>query len=303
MPETPLSILLSPQTLTQISDYHLLAKTAVEGLLTGLHRSLCRGSGSEFMQYRAYTPGDDLKFLDWKLLARLGKPYSKVYHEETNLRCAIILDASASMAYQGKDAPCSKFRYAALLAACLAYLAYHQGDQVGLFAYGSEMQCLLPPGESSGGLARVLAALENCRPSGRAEHGAAWQQVNEMLPRRSMLVWLSDFHEFESQLGRTLQQFRFAGHDCLACQILDQDELTLPFQETLSFIDSESNQEITTTVHLVREKYRQRMQDFLDSTRRQCLDTRTDYLLASTSDNLGYLLAAWLHKREALHRC
>ena len=117
MPEIPLSILLSPQILTQISDYHLLAKTAVEGLLAGVHRSICRGSGSEFMQYRAYTPGDDLKFLDWKLLARLGKPYSKIYHQETNLRCAIILDASATIDYQGKETPCSKYRYAALLAA------------------------------------------------------------------------------------------------------------------------------------------------------------------------------------------
>ncbi len=300
MPETPLSILLSPETLTQISDYHLLAKTAVEGLLAGMHRSICRGSGNEFMQYRAYTPGDDLKFLDWKLLARLGKPYSKVYHEETNLRCAIILDASASMAYKGKEAPCSKFRYAALLAACLAYLAQHQGDQIGLFAYGETMQCLLPPGDGSSSLARVLSALEQCRPAGRAEHGVAWQQVNELLPRRSLLVWLSDFQEHEQQVGRSLQQFRFAGHDCLACQILDQDELTLPFQETLSFVDSESNREITTTANLVREVYQQRMQDFLATTRQQCLDTQTDYLLTNTSDNLGHILAAWLHKREAL---
>jgi len=300
MPEIPLSILLSPTTLTQISDYHLLAKTAVEGLLAGMHRSTCRGSGSEFMQYRAYTPGDDLKFLDWKLLARLGKPYSKVYQEETNLRCAIILDASASMAYKGKNAPCSKFRYAALLAACLAYLAQHQGDQIGLFVYSDTMQCLLPPGENGSGLPRVLAALEKCRPAGRAEHGTTWQQVSELLPRRSLVVWLSDFQEFELQVGRSLQQFRFAGHDCLACQILDQDELTLPFQDTLSFVDSESNREITTTANLVREVYRQRLQDFLATTRRQCLDAQTDYLLANTSDNLGYLLAAWLHKREAL---
>lgn len=300
MPEIPLSELLSPAILARVSDYHLLAKTAVEGLISGLHRSYCRGVGSEFMQYRSYVPGDDLKYLDWKLLARQGKACSKVYHEETNLRCAILLDASASMAYQGGKAPCSKFRYAAIIAACLAYLARSQGDQIGIFVYSDSMKLSTPLGGSAGTLAKILAGLGQIAPSGTADHSLAMQQVEEYLNRRSLVVWLSDFQDFESQLGKALSRFHFSGHDGMVCQILDDDELTLPFNETLRFVDSETNREITTTSSLIREIYKKRMHDFLSSTRRHCLDQQTDYLLASSSDNVGYLLSAWLHKRERL---
>lgn len=300
MPETPLSELLSPAILSRISDYHLLAKTAVEGLISGLHRSRCRGTGSEFMQYRSYAPGDDLKYLDWKLLARQGKACSKVYQEETNLRCAILLDASASMAYQGDKAPCSKFRYAAMIAACLAYLARSQGDQAGIFVYSDTMKMATPPGSHAGSLPKILAGLERISPDGKADHALALRQSEEYLKGRSLVIWLSDFQGFEDQLGKALRRFRFSGHDGLVCQILDEDELTLPFNETLRFVDSESNHEITTTSNLIRDVYKKRMNDFLDRTRKHCLDQQTDYLLAASSDNIGYLLSAWLHKREGL---
>lgn len=300
MPEIPLSELLSPAILSRISDYHLLAKTAVEGLMSGLHRSHCRGTGNEFLQYRSYVPGDDLKYLDWKLLARQGKACSKVFQEETNLRCAILLDASASMDYQGQKAACSKFRYAAILAACLAYLARSQGDQVGLFVYSDTLKIATPPGNSAGSLPKILSELEQIKPGGIADHALAMRQTEEFLSRRSLLVWLSDFQGFEEQLGKALRRFRFSGHDGLVCQVLDDDELTLPFNETLRFVDSENNREITTTAGLVREVYQKRLNSFLSRTRKHCLDQQTDYLLAPSSENIGYLLSAWLHKREGL---
>jgi len=204
------------------------------------------------------------------------------------------------MDYKGEKAPCSKFRYAAIIAACMAYLARSQGDQVGLFIYSDTMKMATPPGSHAGNLPKILAGLEKITPEGKADHALAMRHTEEYLKRRSLVIWLSDFQGFEDQLGKALRRFRFSDHDGLVCQILDDDELTLPFNETLRFVDSQSNLEITTTASLIRDVYKKRMDDFLDRTRRHCLDQQTDYLLAATADNIGYLLAAWLHKREGL---
>lgn len=300
MAEIPLSELLSPETLSSINDYLLLAKTAVEGLLSGLHRSHSKGSGSEFLQYRDYVPGDELKYLDWKLLAKHNKACCKVFYEESNLDCVILLDASASMAYQGNNAVCSKFRYAAIIAACIAYLAKKQGDRIGLCVYADQIKNIISPTNENANLARLLVTLENIKAEGVANQNAALQFVEEYLQKKSLIVWLSDFQGLEENLAKNLRQLRFAGHDNFLCQILDEDELKLPFNETLRFVDSENNREITTNAALIREEYKERMNNFLDSIRKSSLNEESDFLLASSSDNIGNLLAAWLHKRERL---
>lgn len=293
--------LLTPEVLAQISDYNLLSRVAVDGFLSGLHRSVSRGSGGEFVQYRGYVPGDDLKHVDWKLYARQKRVYTKVYQEETNMRCALVLDASASMAYQGTRAVCSKFRYGAMLAACIAHLARRQGDQCGLFVYADQLLLSTGRGQSSPRLPQMLAELSRVETGGRAQPTLAIAAAEEFVGRRGLVVLLSDWHDQEQSLASLVRRLRFANRDCIVFQILDADEKDLPFRELRRFVDSENGDEITTVADLVREKYSQRMERFLIRQRQDCLQNETDYQLAMTNQEIGGLLSSYLYRREAMH--
>ena len=300
MPESSLSTLLDPTTLARIDNYSLLARTVVEGFVSGLHRSLYHGFGSEFFQYRNYVPGDDLKYIDWKVFGRQDRFYTKVYQEETNLNCCIVLDASASMDYTGSNAPCSKSRYACMVAACIAYLANRQGDSVGLCAYNDGLLSSVQPGRSKDGLTRVLRELQRLRPSGVADHKRALNFVAENFRRRGIVVLISDLHGAEGDLPRFLKRFRHAHHDSIVLQVLDGEELDFPFSATTRFLDAESKAEIATAPTLVREHYLREMQSFTEGIKDSCLAEQVDYLLMRTDASLGHMLAAYLHRREAL---
>ena len=300
MPDPTLAELLSPATLARIDNYSFIARTAVEGFISGMHRSLYHGFGSEFFQYRSYVPGDDLKYVDWKVLARSDRFYSKVFQEETNMNCCLILDASASMGYQGRRAACTKLRYAAMAAACLAYLAARQGDNVGFYAYNRELVSHVPPGRRTGGLPRILTELQRLQPQGTAAHEPVMSHLAENFRRRGVVVLLSDLHEAENALPALLRRFRFAHHECVVFQILDPDEIDLAFGRTTRFVDSETDAEITTYPPLAKQHYLTAMSAFLDKVRLGCLELEADYLLTSTADNLGNMLAAYLHRRKGL---
>ncbi len=300
MPSPTAAELLSPETLVRIDNYALLARVVVEGFLSGLHRSLYQGFGSEFFQYRNYVPGDDPKYVDWKVYGRLDRFYTKVFREETNLDCTIVLDASASMGYQGGRSLCSKLRYGAMLAAALAYLARRQGDSIGFCAYAENLTAWIPPARHRDGAQRVFTELQKLRAQGVADHRTVLHHVVETLRRRALVVLISDFHGLEEELGSVLRRVRFAHHDCIAFQILDRDEIDLPFNRTVRFVDSESGPELTTAPDLVRDGYQRLMKGFTDRVRETCLGQQVDYLMVPTSEDVGNLLAAYLHRREAL---
>jgi uncharacterized protein (DUF58 family) len=299
MPEPKLTELLSPSVLARIDDYSLLARIVVEGFISGLHRSLFQGFGSEFFQYRPYAPGDDLKYVDWKVYSKSDRLQTKVYQEETNLNCCLVLDASASMAYKGDRAHCSKLRYAAMAAACLAYLASRQGDRVGLYVYDDGLKTVVHPGRG-GGLRGILAAIGALRGEGAANHRQALDFVSESVRRRGIVIWLSDFHGVEDEAGNLLKRFRFAHHEGVAFQILDPDEIDLPFGGTMRFVDSEQGSEIVTAPDEIREEYRQQVEAFTETIRLSCLREQVDYLFLRSDENLANLLAAYLHRRESL---
>ena len=303
MPDAAPAELLAPETLARIDNFAFLARSVVEGFLSGLHRSVYHGFGSEFFQYRGYVPGEDLKYLDWKVYAKRDKLYAKVYREETNMNCCFLVDASASMGYRGSRAACTKLRYAAMVAACLAYLAARQGDKVGLFAFRDTLVTALPPAQRSEQLQRLFVELARLTPAGRAEPARALPPVAETLTRRGLVVILSDFLETEEALGALLKRFRFARQDCLVFQILDPDELDFPFVGTAEFQDSESGERVTTAPERVRAAYRQAMAGAVEQVRVACLQEQSDYQLLQTHDNLGHMLAAYLHCREGMRTC
>ncbi len=301
MAERSLAEILSPKTLAQIDNYLLLARVVVEGFISGLHRSVYHGFGSEFLQYRNYVPGDDLKYVDWKVFARHDRFYTKVFQEETNMNCNIVLDASASMAYQGNDTACSKYRYGAMVAACLAYLASRQGDNVGFFAYNDRLCCQVNPERRTGHLQRIATELTRVQPEAQARHAECLSYVAEAVRKRGVVIVISDFLEAPDAMAPVLQRLRCAQNDCIAVQVLDPDERNLPFGMTTRFIDSESGDQVMTYPPAVRADYQRAMESFLDRVHRMCLDLQIDHVLTDSAQELGTILAAYLHRRGAVY--
>jgi uncharacterized protein (DUF58 family) len=290
--------LLDPATLAAISNYELLARTAVEGFLSGMHRSLYHGHGSEFFQYRNYTAGDDLKYVDWKVYSRHDRLYTKLFEEETNMNIHLLLDASASMTYQGTSAPCSKWQYAGMAAACLAYLAHRQGENVGLTIYDSEVRISLEPGRHGSHIQRLLQTLGHTRAGEKsADHEAALDFLSRQMSRRGIVVFFSDFLEAEEELPSALRRMNIGGRELVAFQVLDNDEVDFPFDASTQFIDLENNSRILTDPKEIAEDYRTAMRETLDRLRRELTDAEIDYVLTQNRDSLGRILAAYLHRR------
>lgn len=291
------SELLDPAYLASIEDYSLLTRIVVDGALPGIHRSRRHGRGSEFFQYREYTPGEDLKLVDWKVYAKRGELVSKSFHEDTNLTCYLVVDASASMGYKGKRAGCDKLRYACMLAACFAYVANRQGDRVGLFAYSDEIREWIQPRSGSGHLNRVFSALTKLKPEGVNRHDASWDALADSLPGRSLVVFLSDFLEAEEELPERLRFALSAHYECLCLQVLDPDELDLPDAEALRFADMEGDREISTSPPAIREAYSSDMQDFLERLRANLALVSAEFESLSTDAHLGHALHRFLGMR------
>lgn len=291
--------LLSPDTLSRIENYALLARVAVDGFISGMHRSLSQGLGGEFLQYRHYNPGDDLKYVDWKVFSRQNKFYTKVFREETDMNCCLVLDASASMEYQGSRAPCSKWHYARMVAACLAYMASRQGDNIGIYLYNDHLFEGIAPGRKQGQLQRVLSTLKRHTPRGPANHEEVWKYLTGHLRHRGIVVFLSDFLEADETLPPLLKTLRSARHECVGIQILDPDEIDFPFQQSTEFIDAEGKGRISTYPDNVRGEYLKRMNDFLERLSLSFTHSRVDHLRIQTSDSLAHSLATYLHKRDS----
>lgn len=291
------SQLLDPVHLSAIANYSLLAKLAVEGYISGLHRSLFHGFGSEFQQYRPYTPGEDPRTIDWKVYARRGRLQTKLFEEETNLHCSIVVDCSASMQYAGRDAVCSKFHYACMAAACLAYLASKQGDKAGLYLYSDTLAEALPPGRR-GRLASLHHALARTEPGGSANHQRLVEYLGHQLKGRGMVILLSDMLDHGKSLPELLARIRIRHHDVLALQVLDPDEIRFPRDPAARFVDLESGRECLTSPRTVAEAYDKAMDRTLRRLRHGFSENRIEYRRFSTRDSLGNALAAYLHQRQ-----
>ncbi|MDT8390038.1 MAG: DUF58 domain-containing protein [Lentisphaeria bacterium] len=295
-----LNDILSPAALADVDNYQLLAKVVVEGFMAGQHRSLFHGTGSEFVQYRDYSPGDELKYVDWKAFARRDRLYSKVFEEETNMDCAIILDTSASMGYQGARADCAKIRYAAMIAACLAYLASRQGDNIGFSAYAEELLYFFPADRPAKRLKHIFTALSGLSARGSAEHGKHLSFIAESMRKRGMVVVISDFLEAEHRVPDLLNAFRFKGKETIVIQVLDPDEVDFPFTGARRFQDSETHARVSTSPATVREDYTRAMREAMTTLKDACHASQVDCLQVTTDQSLGIALAAYLHRRGAV---
>jgi uncharacterized protein (DUF58 family) len=286
---------LDPAVVVRLGTLELRARTIVEGLLSGLHRSPFKGFSVEFAEYRQYMPGDDLATIDWKVYARSDRHYVKKFEEETNLDCHIMLDVSASMAYGARSV--TKLEYATCLAASLGYLMNRQRDGVGLTAFDEGIVTMLPAGARSGHLRAFLLTLDRLRAARGTNVSKPLHQLADMLSKRGMVVLISDLLDDPEQVVRGLKHFRFRGTDVIVFHVLDPDEIEFPFEKASRFEDMETGEEVMAMPVVARPHYLKAVGEFIERYRRELGSSGIDYQLLTTDQPLELALLAYLSTR------
>ena len=298
MPE-PASF-LNPEAIKRISRLELRAQRVVEGFLSGMHRSPRFGQSVEFRQHREYAAGDDLRTVDWKVWARQDRLCVKQYEEDTNLRCTLLVDASASMQYG--SGPLTKYQCAATVAASLAYLALRQQDAVGCATFDSAVRMTVPLRTKRNHLDSVVQALQLVEPREKTELYSVLRHVAESYPRRGLMVLISDLFTDREALFRGLRLLRSRGHDVLVFHVLDDDELDFPFQGPTRFEGLETSHWLDCNPRALRDGYLQAFEAFLTEIRHGCARHTVDYALLRTRQPLDAALAAYLSNRLGVRR-
>jgi uncharacterized protein (DUF58 family) len=286
---------LDPAVVARLGTLELKARTIVEGLLSGLHRSPFKGFSVEFAEYRQYIPGDDLSTIDWKVYARSDRHYVKKFEEETNLDCHLMLDASGSMAYGSTGI--TKFEYGACLAASLAYLMNRQRDAVGLTAFDERIVAMLPPSARPGHLRSMLLTLDRLHPGRDTDVARTLHRLADSMSKRGIVVLISDLLDDQEQVIRGLKHFQFRGTDVIVFHVLDPDEIEFPFDRATRFEDLETSEEVMAVPSVVRPAYLKAVGEFIERYRRELGGCGIDYQLLDTRRPLELALLAYLSTR------
>ena len=291
---------LHPEAIKRISRMELRARHIVEGFLSGMHRSPYFGQSVEFLQHREYAIGDDLRHVDWKVWARQDRRVIKQYEEDTNLRCTLLVDTSASMTYG--NGPLNKYEYACTVASSLAYLILKQQDAVGCVAFDDDIRTKVPVRSKRTHLQSVIDALAVTTPRDKTDMHGIFRKVSETYPRRGMMVVVSDLLTDPQAVLRGLKLLRRRGHDVMVFHIMDDDELDFPFNGPTRFDGLESLDYLNCNPRALREGYLNAVNEFLDEVRRGCARNTVDYALIRTSHPLDAVLASYLSTRLGMHR-
>lgn len=286
-----------PQHAAQLRHLELTVRGVVEGVFAGLHKSPHKGFSIEFAEHREYVPGDEIKHLDWTVLARTDRFYIKQYEQETNLRATICLDASGSMAFGKADAKKSKgntpspdgvtkFEYAAVLAASLAFMLSNQQDLVGLTVFDTAARLEIPQGSGPAHLDQIFKKLETISPGKDTDVAKTLHHLANKIPRRGLVILISDLLDDPDKILLALQHLRHARHHMIVLQTLDPAELDLSgpaYARPVTFEDLENSERLQIDPKLIRDDYRREMQSFLDMLKTRCGQFRIDHLLCLTN--------------------
>ena len=288
---------LRPEVTSRIRRLELTARRVVEGFLSGMHRSPYSGQSIEFLQHRQYTAGDEIRHIDWKVYARQDRLHVKQYEEETNLRLALLVDRSGSMAYGADEA--NKFDYASSLAASLAYLALRQKDAVSLSAFDEVVHRSVSSRSNQQQLSRLLTVLESVGADGRTDLVSVAKEVAQAIPRRGLVIVFSDLLGVD-RLVEGLRVLRQRGHDVAIFHVLHDDEINFEFSGATRFEGLESEAFLNCNPRALREGYLEALGDFLDQTRKACGRLAIEYMLVKTTDPLDAVLEKFLATRQSL---
>ena len=289
---------IDPATLMRIKNLQLRAKAVVEGFLTGLHRSPYHGFSVEFSEYRQYTPGDDPKYLDWRLFARSDRFYLKRFQEETNLRCYLLVDLSRSMAFQSTTMTYNKVDYAKTAAATIAYFLTLQRDAVGLITFDQGIRDYLPARFRSGHLHRLMMCLEHQVAGTETDLGLPLEQVARTTRKRGLVVLLSDLLAPVESLETKLGYLRSQGHEVVVIRVLDPAEVSFTFQDEAMFFDLESGRELYVDPQAARVEYQRRFREHAAELSRACSSLGVDLYDLTTDQPLDLALFDLINSRR-----
>jgi uncharacterized protein (DUF58 family) len=300
MHETPQAYAKWLDEIAQSGDLEVVARDIVNGFMLGIHRSPYHGFSAEFSQYRPYNTGDDIRRLDWKLLARSEKYYIREYDDETNLRAMLFLDNSPSMQYRGSG-PMAKSDYSRYLSAALAYLMQRQKDAVGLALGDQRLRTLLRPSTRSSHLRQLLLALSQSEPVPAESLPGLLQEFARLIERSGMSIVISDFLAPPEELFEALKGLRFYGRNLLLIQILDPMEIDFAYREDARFVDMESGEKMAISPGLVQATMRQGMQEYIRQLGDFAKNSGIEHLLLTTEQSFALPLAVFLRERRRLH--
>jgi uncharacterized protein (DUF58 family) len=287
---------LAPDVLARIGNIELLARTVVEGFMSGLHKSPYLGRSVDFAEHRAYMPGDDIRRIDWRVYGRTDRHYIKQFEADTNTDFTVVLDTSASMGF--KSGAISKFEYAKYLAACLTYFSSKQRDRVGLALFAGEDVSRIPPGAKH--LDLILHELDRATTSGQGSLLAPLRKLSEHIRRRSIVAVISDFYEEASAVAEAVRQLRQRGNDVIVFHVLDKAELEFPYEDAMTILDLESGEKLPVVPETLQDEYKQLIRAHVEAIGKRMIEHGFDYMLVDTAKPLDTALFHYLSNRERL---
>ncbi len=286
---------LDPQVLASISGLDLVAKTVVQGFVNGLHRSPDFGFSQEFAEYRMYSPGDDLRHVDWNVYARTGRAYLKRYKGETNTKVTVLLDLSKSMSYGSKM---TKLDYCRYLVSSLVYLAVQQRDAAGLILFDDEVRHFIPPSSRVGQLHRVLHAVEKAEVGLHTNFSKPFEKFMEFIRQRGLVIVVSDFYADPETIIQAISPLRWKKNEVVLFHVLDRQEIEPTLNAPSTMIDMESGEALEVTPEYMRTEYRTRINNHIDTLRSKAQSAGMDYFLMPTDKPLDAGLREYLSARK-----
>ncbi|HVP67196.1 MAG TPA: DUF58 domain-containing protein [Anaeromyxobacteraceae bacterium] len=290
--------LLDPAVLSRLATLKLRVRAVAEGVLTGLHRSPHRGQSVEFAEHKEYTPGDEIRHIDWKAYGKFDKYYVKRFEQETNLRAWLLVDASGSMGYRGAEGRLSKLEYASALAGTLAYVLVRQQDAAGLLVFAGGVAKAIAPRAEPSHVTAILETLEGIEPAGETRLASAIDFLVERAQRRSGVFVFSDLMDKEERVLKVVGELRKRRHEVTLFHVLDPAELEFPFEDPTMFLSMEDERKVEARGRDVKKGYLELVRRWLEETRRFASEADIDYVLARTDVPLDEVLVPFLARRE-----
>jgi uncharacterized protein (DUF58 family) len=289
---------LRPDVIQQVKRLDLKARFIVEGFMAGLHASPFHGFSVEFSEHRKYTPGDDMRQIDWNVYGKTDRFYVKKYEAETNLDAYLLVDCSGSMDFS-LGGRLTKMDYAICLAAALGYMMIRQQDSVGLFTFDEKVRAYLPPKAKRTHLTNILATLARTRPFGRTGLAEAIHDVAGRIRKRGLMILLSDLLDEQERVVQALHHLRFRGHDIIIIQVLDYSEMAFEFDGQVRFEDPETGESVATNPRAIQASYLQEIRAFIEEYKQQCQAVRADFTTVHNAMTFDKALIEFLIQRQS----
>jgi uncharacterized protein (DUF58 family) len=291
--------LSNPEVIGAVSRLEFHAREVVEGVIVGLHKSPYRGYSVEFAQHREYTPGDEIRYIDWRVAARSDRFYVKEFEEETNLKAYLLVDTSDSMRYKGQRRQFSKLDFASILTVGLSSLLMQQRDAAGLVLFNDGVQKYVPPRATATHFTQILEELATAESRPKTALAPTFHDVAEQIKRRGLVVILSDLFGDVNDVLEGLRHFRYRRHEVIVLHVLDDDEITFPFDDLTKFEGLEHEPEILVDPRGIREEYLRQFETFCAELERGCREIQVDLVRVTTSQNPADALSHYLAGRRS----